>query len=111
MAKGAIVCCASVPSNLSETFKDKTDDFYVFDGGYALLPDNSEIDFIGMPKNGNAYGCLAETLLLGFEGYDKSFARGSITVTQITKTISLAEKFGFKLSKSLLGDDIQRMRT
>lgn len=109
--KGAIVCCASVPSNLSETFKDKTDDFYVFDGGYALLPDNSEVDFIGMPKNGNAYGCLAETLLLGFEGYNKSFARGSITVTQITKTISLAEKFGFKLSKSLLGDDIQRMRT
>jgi acetylornithine/succinyldiaminopimelate/putrescine aminotransferase/predicted amino acid dehydrogenase len=109
--KGAIVCCASVPSNLSETFKDQTEDFYVFDGGYALLPDNSEIDFIGMPKNGNAYGCLAETLLLGFEGTTKSFARGDITVTQITKTISLAEKFKFKLSKSLLGDDIQRMRT
>jgi acetylornithine/succinyldiaminopimelate/putrescine aminotransferase/predicted amino acid dehydrogenase len=111
LKEGSIVCCASVPSNLSETFKDKTDKFFVFDGGYALLPDNSQIDFIGMPKYGNAYGCLAETLLMGFDGQSKSFARGEITVSQITKTIELADKYGFKLGKYLLGDDIHRMVT
>ena len=107
--KGSIICCTSVPSNLSESFKDSRDDYFVFDGGYALLPENSEIDFVGMPKHGNVYGCLAETMLMGFDGKDKSFARGEITLLQILKTIELAEKYGFKLGKFLLGDDIHRM--
>ena len=108
---GAIVCCASVPSNLSESFKDKTDQFFVFDGGYALLPEKNEINFVGMPKHGNVYGCIAETLLLGLEGDTKSAVRGTISISNITKIIELADKHEFKLGKFLLGDDIQRMVT
>jgi acetylornithine/succinyldiaminopimelate/putrescine aminotransferase/predicted amino acid dehydrogenase len=108
--KGAIVCCASVPSNLSESFKDHTDDYFVFDGGYALLPDNSEINFVGMPKEGNSFGCLAETLILGFEEYPGSFARGDISLNLIVKIMELSEKHNFSLGKFQLGDEIHRMK-
>jgi predicted amino acid dehydrogenase len=37
---GSIICCASVPSNLSEQFKNCTDKYFVFDSGYAKLPGN-----------------------------------------------------------------------
>jgi predicted amino acid dehydrogenase len=106
--KGSIVCCASVPSNLSEAFKDHQDEYFVFDGGYARLPDGNMIDFIGMPKDGMAYGCLSETLLLAFDGRISSFAKGKISISQVMKTIELAEMYGFSLGEFRLGDAVHK---
>jgi acetylornithine/succinyldiaminopimelate/putrescine aminotransferase/predicted amino acid dehydrogenase len=94
---GAIVSCASVPSNLSTAFKDHLDDYMVFDGGYARLPEQHEIHCIGLPDNGMAPGCLSETLLLGFEGANGSFARGAIAPEQVNQTLGMAERYGFML--------------
>jgi hypothetical protein len=107
--KGAIVCCASVPSNLSKTFKDHADEYFVFDGGYAQLPENNEINFVGMPKHGNIYGCLAETILLAFDNREKSFAKGQVTIEKVLEIIDIADKHGFKLGKFTLGESIQRV--
>jgi len=104
--ENSIICCASVPSNLSSAFKDHLDKFYVFDGGYALLPENNIINFVGMPRYGNIYGCLAEALLITLAGYDKSFARGEITYDKIEKILEWAEKFNFKPGKFTLGETL-----
>lgn len=95
--KGAILCCASVPSNLSEAFKDHLHKFFVFDGGYAKLPKDNTISFVGMPADGFAYGCLSETLLMAFDEQKSSFAKNKITLKQVMKTMALAEKYGFEI--------------
>lgn len=106
---GSVVCCASVPSNLSQSFKDHTNDFFVFDSGYAKLPGNNQIDLIGMPKDGLIYGCLGETILLALDKTGQSFMKGDVTREKIEATIKLAEKYGFELGKFILGDHIKRM--
>jgi acetylornithine/succinyldiaminopimelate/putrescine aminotransferase/predicted amino acid dehydrogenase len=103
---GAIVCCASVPSNLSDTFKNQLDKYFVFDGGLAKLPEGNIIDFVGMPKHGMAYGCLCETLLMAFNGQNSSFAKGQINTKQVMKTIELSDIYGFEVGDFRLGDSI-----
>ena len=44
-----------------------------------------------------APGCLSETLLLGFEGRNSSFARGTIAPEQVDETLAMAERYGFAL--------------
>jgi acetylornithine/succinyldiaminopimelate/putrescine aminotransferase/predicted amino acid dehydrogenase len=96
---GAIISCASVPSNLSAAFRDRLDDFLVFDGGFARLPEGQEIDCVGLPAGGLAFGCLSETLLLAFDGHERSFARGCLTREQVEYTLTLAERHGFTLGE------------
>ena len=100
---GAIVCCTSVPSNLSEAFQRQPDDIVAFDGGLARLPENARLDFIGLPAEGLAFGCLAETLLLGFDGHNHSFCKGRISVAQVQRTWAMAARHGFKLGALQLG--------
>jgi len=95
--EGAIICCASMPSNISPEFDGKQDLYCAFDGGLALLPEDSEIDFVGMPKNQMTFGCLSETLLLGFDGQNHSFSKGQFGAEQVYKTIELADTYGFEL--------------
>ena len=68
---------------LSAAFRRHMDDYFVFDGGFARLPEGSRIDFVGMPGGTLAYGCLSETLLLAFDKRKASFARGPLTVAQV----------------------------
>lgn len=102
---GSVVSCASVPSNLSTAFKDHLQEYLVFDGGYAILPEGHQINCIGLPDNGMAPGCLSETLLLGFEGRNCSFARGAIKPEQVDETLAMAERFGFMLGEFKLNGD------
>ena len=96
---GAIICCASVPSNISEKFEQHLDRFVAFDGGLAQLPEKSKVDFVGMPGGQLAFGCLAETFLLGFDGHNHSFCKGRLSSEQVYKTIELAHTHGFTLGK------------
>ena len=102
--KGAVVSCASVPSNLSAAFKDHLEDYLVFDGGHARLPEGQEIRFVGLPSGGLAHGCFSETLLLGFDGQNNSFARGSLTPEQVEQTLEMAGLYGFELGELIMVD-------
>jgi hypothetical protein len=95
------------PPNLSAAFRCHMDDYFVFDGGFARLPEGSRIDFVGMPGGTLAYGCLSETLLLAFNRRHASFARGPLTVAQVLETIRLAEQYGFTLGELKLGDKVR----
>jgi acetylornithine/succinyldiaminopimelate/putrescine aminotransferase/predicted amino acid dehydrogenase len=100
---GAIVCCTSLPSNLSEAFHGQPGGIVAFDGGLARLPENARLDFIGMPTEGLAFGCLAETLLLGFDGHNHSFCKGRVGVAQVQRTWAMAARHGFSLGAFHLG--------
>lgn len=106
---GAIVSCASVPSNLSATFKDHLHEYFVFDGGYARLPGSQAVDCIGLPRDGLAFGCFSETLLLGFDGCDRSFARGHLTAAQIEEALAMAARHGFALGDFKLNEAVHPM--
>ncbi len=101
---GAIVCCTSVPSNLSARFEQGRGRHIVFDGGLARLPEDSHIDFVGMPAAGLSYGCMAETLLMGFDGRNHSFCKGTLTTDQVYHTIELARIHGFELGELKLNE-------
>jgi acetylornithine/succinyldiaminopimelate/putrescine aminotransferase/predicted amino acid dehydrogenase len=101
----AIVCCSSVPSNLHRDFADASNTL-TFAGGLARLPEDSEIRFVGLPRNGMTFGCLAETLLLGFEGYNHSFAKGVLHPSRVEATMAWAEAYGFSLGPLTLDDKV-----
>ena len=100
---GAIVCCTSLPSNLSEAFQEQQGGIVAFDGGLACLPENGRIDFIGLPAEGLVFGCLAETLLLGFDGHNHSFCKGRVSVAKVHRTWAMAARHGFGLGAFQLG--------
>ncbi|HHI92617.1 MAG TPA: aminotransferase class III-fold pyridoxal phosphate-dependent enzyme [Gammaproteobacteria bacterium] len=102
----AIVCCTSIPSNLSRQFNQDDSTQLAFDGGLAKLPEGAQINFVGMPKDGLAFGCMAETLLLGFDGQNHSFCKGMLTAEQVYRTIELAELHGFSLGELKLDDQL-----
>lgn len=96
LKSGAIVCCTSVPSNLSDKFDNK-DDMLAFDGGLAKLPEDSRINFVGMPRYGLSYGCLAETLVLAFDGRNHSYSKGVLLPGQVYQIMEKAALHGFDL--------------
>jgi acetylornithine/succinyldiaminopimelate/putrescine aminotransferase/predicted amino acid dehydrogenase len=103
---GALVCCSSIPSNLSNEFEQNLNRNLAFDGGLAQLPEGSRIDFVGMPGGRLTYGCLAETLLLGFDGRNHSFSKGAITSEQVYEILNMAETYGFSLGDIKLNNRI-----
>ncbi len=92
----AILCCVSLPSNLSKNFKN-TNGQLAFDGSLARLPEGSEINFVGLPKQGLSFGCLSETLVLAFEGHNHSFSKGEIQSKQVYEIMEKGLLNGFDL--------------
>jgi predicted amino acid dehydrogenase len=52
------------------------------------------------------FGCLAETLLLGFEGYNHSFAKGVLHPSLVETTMAWADQYGFALGPLTLDDQV-----
>ena len=102
--KGAIVASASLPSNLSSKFEHHLDDYFVFDSGLARLPEGNAVNFVGMPGGGSVFGCLAETLVLGFEGTNRSFSKGDLTLAQVNCMLEMADTYGFSLGAFQLNE-------
>ena len=106
--RGSVVCCTSVPSNLGSGFLDRRREVLAFDGGLGHLPRGNRLDFVGMPGGDLVYGCLAETLALGFEGSSKSFCKGTVTMAQVDSILAAARRHGFGLGELRLGDRLLR---
>ncbi len=102
---GSVVSCLSVPSNLSAAFGEHLHEYLVFDGGYARLPEGQVVDCVGLPGGGLAFGCFSETLILGFDGRNSSFAHGPIAPEQVDEVLETGEMYGFDLGSFKLGDE------
>ena len=103
--EGAIVCCASVPSNLSPDFARDRERHFAFNGGLARLPGDCTQEFVGMPEDGLVYACQGETFLLGFEGCNHSFCKGLLTPAHVYQAVEMANRSGFSLGEYQFVED------
>jgi predicted amino acid dehydrogenase len=78
LMQGAIVCDVTRPSNLNINLAKERSDIYVFEGGLAALPERvgfgPELPHF---QNNAVVGCLAETILLAFQGDYRDYSVGS----------------------------------
>ena len=93
--KGAIICDISVPTNCTkELLANKN--LKVIRGGIVALPQKEDIPLKGfLLKEGEAYACIAETVLLGLEKNKGSFSFGQILPEQVEEIGKIGVKHGF----------------
>ena len=96
---GAIVCDVARPRNVSRRVASERDDVLVIEGGVVEVP--GEVDFgfdFGFPP-GQAYACMAETMLLAMEGRYECYSLGrEISLDHVQEIGRLGRKHGFRLA-------------
>ncbi|MFA5147088.1 MAG: shikimate dehydrogenase [Candidatus Omnitrophota bacterium] len=105
---GAIVCDVAIPANIAKDVASTRDDVFVFEGGLAKLPYQHEITdrtFNELMPAGSIYGCLAEGVVLAFEGKFENYSigRGAITEEKISEIAKIAKKHGLQLADFFCG--------
>lgn len=95
---GAVVCDISRPPNVSAEVERVRPDVLVIDGGVVELPGRPNLGWdFGFPR-GQAYACMAETMMLALEHRYEHFSLGSsgITLETILLTREWASRHGFR---------------
>ena len=99
LKRGAVVCDVARPSDVSPRVARERDDVRIVEGGVLDVP--GEVDFgfsFGLPP-GQAYACMAETMVLAMEGRYESYSLGKqVRMEQIREIAQLARKHGFRIS-------------
>lgn len=99
LKSAAVVCDVARPRNVSRRVARERDDVLVIEGGVVEVP--GEVDFgfdFGFPP-GQAYACMAETMLLAMEGRYECYSLGrEISVARVEEIAQLAGKHGFRLA-------------
>jgi acetylornithine/succinyldiaminopimelate/putrescine aminotransferase/predicted amino acid dehydrogenase/acyl carrier protein len=75
LRKGAIVCDLSRPSALRDDLKTERPDLTLVEAGHVGLPHRTDVGPFGLPM-GQLYACMAETLLVTFEGATRDYSIG-----------------------------------
>ena len=96
---GAIVCDVARPRNVSRRVASERDDVLVIEGGVVNVPGAVDFGFdFGFPP-GQAYACMAETMLLAMEGRYECYSLGrEISLDRVQEIGRLARKHGFTLA-------------
>ncbi len=95
-----IVCDVSVPASIRPETVTLRPDLDILTGGIAKLPFGEDLEITGFPlPTGFTFGCMAEGILMGFEGIrgDTSFT-GLLSPEQVHRIARLADKHGFELA-------------
>jgi fatty aldehyde-generating acyl-ACP reductase len=96
---GAVVCDVSRPRNVSRCVAEQREDVLVIEGGVVDVP--GEVDFgfdFGFP-GGQAYACMAETMVLAMEARYESYSLGrELSLDRVAEIAGMAAKHGFRLS-------------
>lgn len=99
LKRGAVVCDVARPSDVSPRVARERNDVRIVEGGVLDVP--GEVDFgfsFGLPP-GQAYACMAETMVLAMEGRYESYSLGKqVRMEQIREIAQLARKHGFRIS-------------
>lgn len=96
---GAVVCDVARPRNVSRRVAEERDDVLVIEGGVVKVPGRVDFGFdFGLPP-GQAYACMAETMLLALEGRYECFSIGrDISLERVDEISRLATRHGFRLA-------------
>jgi predicted amino acid dehydrogenase len=105
------------PRNVSRRVVALRDDVLVIEGGVVQVPGQADFGFdFGFPP-GQAYACMAETMLLAMEARYECYSIGrEISLERVKEVSQLATKHGFRLSglrsfeRVLTDSDIGRIR-
>lgn len=93
---GAFICDISIPSNCKKELLENKN-MTVIHGGLVSLPNNESLHLKGLPlKKGQAFACMSETILMGFEQSEKSFSFGELMISQVNEIGKIGHKHGFK---------------
>lgn len=111
-APHAIVCDVSVPSSVPGDMQTLRPDVHLLKGGIARLPFGEDLEIAGFPlPAGCTFGCMAEGILLGFEGVRDTALTGSLSAAQVHRIETLARRHGFELAdhqSCVLGSERQK---
>jgi fatty aldehyde-generating acyl-ACP reductase len=99
LKREAVVCDVASPSDVSPRVAPERDDVLIIRGGVVDVPGEPDFGFdFGLPP-GQAYACMAETMVLALEGRYESYSLGKqVRVEQVREIAQLARKHGFTLS-------------
>jgi fatty aldehyde-generating acyl-ACP reductase len=99
LKRGAVVCDVARPRDVSKSVVEKRNDVLVIEGGVIEIPGHVNFNFnFGFPDK-TAYACMSETILMALEGTYEPFTLGrDLTVEQVQRIGTIADKHGFKLA-------------
>lgn len=105
LKKGAIICDIPSPRNISKEICDKRKDILVIDGAVIEPPEQAKIGLKLPIKEGFIYACMAETMILAFEGKTQDdFSTGfKPDLNKVAQIKDLAAKHGFEIKFTSFG--------
>ncbi len=95
----AVVCDISRPSNVAEDVARRRPDVLLLDGGIVRLPAGSSLGFNASLRPGQAYACMAETMMLALsQRYQDASLGFELPLSQLLELERLAQELGFELA-------------
>src|SRR5262249_29491959 len=95
----AIICDLSVPPSVQPDVAAVRPDLFIIKGGIVSLPFEEYLEIVGFPlPQAQAYACMAEAMLLGFEGIQDATFTGSLTTEHLSRVAAMAQRHGFALA-------------
>jgi acetylornithine/succinyldiaminopimelate/putrescine aminotransferase/predicted amino acid dehydrogenase len=96
---GAVVCDVASPPDVSFEVGQSRNDVLIINGGVIHLPEPISLGWdFGFPA-GYAYACMAETIILAFEGHKDHFSLGSrLSLEQVLSIADRAKRHGFEVA-------------
>jgi predicted amino acid dehydrogenase len=92
---GATVCEVSRPFNLAAEIESKRPDLQLIRGGVVEVPGLPHLGDFGLER-GQAFACMAETMLLALEGERQHFSLGArLSMVEVDRLSALARKHDF----------------
>ncbi|HYR86468.1 MAG TPA: aminotransferase class III-fold pyridoxal phosphate-dependent enzyme [Terriglobia bacterium] len=94
----AVVCDVSRPSNVGVEVLRRRPDVMVLNGGVVRMPPGTSLGFNASLGKGNAYACMAETMMLAMEQrYEDTSLGFDLRLEQVLEMERLAEELGFRV--------------
>jgi len=105
LKKCAIICDIPSPRNIPEEICKKRKDILVIDGAVIEPPQTARIGLKLPIKDGFVFACMAETMILAFEGQtQEDFSTGfKPDLNKVARIKALAAKHGFQIKFSSFG--------
>ena len=93
---GAFICDISVPSNCKQELIDNKN-IKVIRGGIVSLPNHEKLHAKGLTlEKGQAFACMSETMLMGFEQSKKPYSFGELLIHQVNDIGKIGELHGLR---------------
>lgn len=100
-----VICDVAVPQDIDSTVKRERPNAVVLRGGIVRAPLGQKLGIPGMQLSGTElYGCLAETILLGFVKPAGHYSYGSLATWRIRQIREWAQMHGFEIGEKEVDD-------